>query len=157
LTLLSLHTSAKDNKEGAKRRIIRAVGEILKTEGYSGLRVTKIARKAGVDRKLIGKYFTSLNRLIGAFILENDYWMIFKDKVKDILNGCDYADSESLITDSLQNQFKFYFTGKVMQTLILLEISGAGPLLHSIHNAKERLGQKLLELTPPTSMVQSQF
>jgi len=47
------------DKEQTKRRLIQAVGEIISTDGFSNLRISTISRKAGVDRKLIYRYFGS--------------------------------------------------------------------------------------------------
>ena len=73
------------DKENTKRKLIQAVGEVIKAEGFHNLKISKISSKANVDRKLIYRYFGSLNYLIEAYILENDYWMVFADKMKQML------------------------------------------------------------------------
>jgi AcrR family transcriptional regulator len=135
------------DKEQTKRKLIQAVGEIIKTEGFSNLKISKIAKKAEVDRKLIYRYFGSLNYLIEAYVVENDYWMVFSDKMKEMLNQENYSGSEGIITAILQNQFKFFISQKEMQRLILWELSVDNPLMRSIHNARESMGHKFLELT----------
>ena len=47
------------NKELTKRKLFAAVGEILKSEGYNGLGVNRVAKQAGVNKKLIYRYFES--------------------------------------------------------------------------------------------------
>jgi AcrR family transcriptional regulator len=135
------------DKEQTKRKLIQAVGEIIKTEGFSNLKISKIAKKAEVDRKLIYRYFGNLNYLIEAYVVENDYWMVFSDQMKKMLDEHTYASSQELITAILQNQFKFFISRKEMQRLILWELSVNSPLMRSIHNARESLGQNFLELT----------
>jgi AcrR family transcriptional regulator len=135
------------DKEQTKRKLIQAVGEIMKTEGFSNLKISKIAKKAEVDRKLIYRYFGNLNYLIEAYVVENDYWMAFSDQMKEMLNQTSYASSKGLITAILQNQFKFFISQKEMQRLILWELSVDNPLMRSIHNARESMGHKFLELT----------
>ncbi|RTZ46386.1 TetR/AcrR family transcriptional regulator [Chryseobacterium arthrosphaerae] len=39
------------NKERSKKKFLDAVGKILKTKGYAGLKVNDIAATAGVDKK----------------------------------------------------------------------------------------------------------
>src|SRR5258708_31182456 len=102
------------DKEQTKRKLIQAVGEIIKTEGFSNLKISKIAKKAEVDRKLIYRYFGSLNYLIEAYVVENDYWMIFSDQMKKMLDEHNYNSSQELITAVLQNQFKFFISQKEM-------------------------------------------
>lgn len=45
------------NKENTKRKLIQAVAEIIKLEGFDSLSASKVARRAEVDRKLINRYF----------------------------------------------------------------------------------------------------
>ena len=135
------------DKEQTKRRLIEAVGEIIKSDGYNALGVNAIAKRAGVSKKLIYRYFGNVNYLIEAYVIENDYWMAFSDKVREMIDQNSYSNSQPLITDILQNQFKFFFSELEMQSLILWEISEESPLMRSIHNARESMGQKFLELT----------
>ena len=135
------------DKENTKRKLVQAVGKIIKEEGFSNLRISRIAKIAEVDRKLIYRYFGSLNYLVEAYILENDYWMVFSDQMKQMLSNKEFGDSEDLIIEVLQNQFKFFSSQKEMQRLILWELSVKSPLMRSIHNTRESMGQEFLELT----------
>jgi AcrR family transcriptional regulator len=38
------------DKEATKRKLIDAVGQIIKTRGYTGLGVNKVAKEAGVSK-----------------------------------------------------------------------------------------------------------
>ena len=136
------------NKELTKKKLLSAVGEIIKIEGFASLKsASKVARFAGVDRKLIGRYFGGLNQLIEAYVVENDYWLLFTEKINDLLKSNDYPGSKELITSILQNQFTYFSSDKDMQRLILWELTANSPLMKSIHNARESMGQKLLEAT----------
>jgi AcrR family transcriptional regulator len=134
------------NKELTKRKLIDAVGEVFRTEGHAGLGINKVAKVAGVHKKLIYRYFKNdFNNLVEEYILETDYWMTFADKVQEMIDQ--ESGTQKLITDILQNQFRFFYLDKQMQKLILWEVSTDSPLMRSIHNARERTGQRLLELT----------
>lgn len=83
--ILLVVAEAYENKENTKRKLIYAVGEIFKTEGPSGLGVNKVARIAGVNKKLFYRYFTSLKSwskhislklIIGWYLLKNVQQMI---------------------------------------------------------------------------------
>jgi AcrR family transcriptional regulator len=137
------------DKETTKRKLVLAVGRIIKEEGFDKLKISKIAKIAEVDRKLIYRYFGNLNYLIEAYVLENDYWMVFADQMKQALADKEYPKSEQLIIDILQNQFKFFGSQKEMQRLILWELSVNSPLMRSIHNTRESMGEGFLELTDP--------
>jgi AcrR family transcriptional regulator len=135
------------NKDNTKRKLIDSVGEIFRTEGPSGLGVNKVARIAGVNKKLIYRYFTTFDELVEAYIVETDYWMIFAEKVQEMIDGKNASDSQKLVVDILQNQFRYFYSDKQMQKLITWEISANSPLMKSIHNARESMGQKVLEFT----------
>lgn len=135
------------NKENTKLKLIHAVGEVIKKDGFSNLKISTIARQAQVDRKLIYRYFGDLNFLIEAYVAENDYWLKFSKKMKEVISQNKYEDSKALIVAVLQNQFKFFFSEKDMQRLILWELSTNSPLMQSIHNVRESMGQQFLELT----------
>ncbi|WP_158994138.1 TetR/AcrR family transcriptional regulator [Mucilaginibacter sp. L196] len=135
------------DKEQTKRKLIQAVGEIIKSKGYIGLGVNKIAKKAGVDKTLIYRYFGGVNYLIEAYVIEKDYWMTLSEEVKEMIEKNKGLSSQVLITEILQNQFKFFFSEQEMQDLIILEISTESSLMQSIHNVREGMGRQLLELT----------
>ena len=135
------------DKEITKRNLINAVGEIINTSGFNKVKISKVAKSAGVDRKLIYRYFGNLNNLVEAYIVENDYWMRFADHIKLLLKDQDPNDSRSIITQILQEQFTFFFDQKEMQKLILMELGENNPLMRSIHNARESLGQHFFEMT----------
>ena len=63
------------DREQTKRKLIDAVGILIKSKGFNGIRISKVARQAGVDRKLIYRYFENMKNLTEAYIVENDYWM----------------------------------------------------------------------------------
>ncbi|WP_179412696.1 TetR/AcrR family transcriptional regulator [Mucilaginibacter sp. E4BP6] len=135
------------DKEATKRKLIDAVGVIIKRDGFSTLKISTIAKVAEVDRKLIYRYFGGLNHLIEAYIVENDYWLLFSEKMKTMLEQKEFTGSEQIITAILQNQFSFFVSQKEMQRLILWELSADSPMMRSIHNARESMGQKFLEMT----------
>lgn len=137
------------NKEQTKRKLIQALGELIKEYGFQSLSASKVARKAEVDRKLITRYFGGLNHLVEAYILENDYWMLFADHIGELLKSNSYPSTKELITAVLQNQFRFFFNQKDMQRLILWELTFSSPMMTSIHHAREAMGQKLFEWTDP--------
>jgi AcrR family transcriptional regulator len=135
------------NKEETKKRLINAVGEILKNEGYSALGVNNIARKSGVNKGLIYRYFGKLDYLVETYVVENDYWLEFFKQTNQLVQESQPESLQLLISQILQNQYKFFLSEPDMQRLIHWELSGESPLMTSIHNARETNGQKILEMT----------
>ncbi|SDF77034.1 transcriptional regulator, TetR family [Mucilaginibacter pineti] len=133
------------NREETERKLKEAVGELIKLKGFTGLKISKIARLADVDRKLVYRYFGGLEGLIEAYILENDYWMLFSDILKEIIQESGPGKHQATIVAILQNQFRFFYSGHVMQRLILFEISQPNDMMRSIHKAREAHGQVMFE------------
>ncbi|MBS1504481.1 MAG: TetR/AcrR family transcriptional regulator [Bacteroidetes bacterium] len=137
---------AKKNKDETMKRLVGAVGEILKEKGYAGVGVNKIAIQAGVTKELIYRYFGGLNNLLGTYIKSKDYWQPLLAE----LNGSGMAEEQDLLRlfiGLLQDQFRFFYEEKEMQKLILWQISVSNQLLRSISDDRESEGAKLLALT----------
>ncbi|MBS1501572.1 MAG: TetR/AcrR family transcriptional regulator [Bacteroidetes bacterium] len=128
------------------KRLVAAVGEILREKGYTGLGVNKIALTAGVSKELIYRYFDSLNNLLKAYIRGKDYW-------QPLLSELNVAvlekppDMLRLFVGLLQDQFRFFYEEKEMQKFILWQISEYNILMRSISDGRESEGAKLLALT----------
>jgi len=123
------------------------VGSIIAEKGFKGLRISQISHLAGVDRKLVYRYFGNLDNLIEAYVTENDYWMLFASQLKALSGNVDSADGRRLIADILQQLFKFFLEEPESQDLILMELTGTNPLMRSIHNARESIGQDFFHRT----------
>ena len=134
------------DKEQTRRKLIMAVGELIRVKGYTGLGVNKIAKQAGVNKKLIYRYFGSPENLIEAYVVEKDYWMVFSEKLKDQAAE-EKVDLQETISNILEQQFDFFFSEVEMQQLILWEISGESKLMKSIAVVREDLAAEFLRLT----------
>ncbi|MFC6102677.1 TetR/AcrR family transcriptional regulator [Olivibacter domesticus] len=135
------------DKERTKLKLLNAVGEIIRAEGYHGLGVNKIAAKAGVNKKLIYRYFESVENLIEKYVREKDYWVSFVDKVQIVESPTDFG--EHTLSKLLSAQFDFFYTAEEMQEIVLWEISEHSSLMRDIADAREHLGSELFKLSDP--------
>lgn len=107
------------NKEHTKRRLLDAVGDIIKKNGIGGLGVNKVAKKAGVSKILIYRYFGDFEQLIKTYILEKDFWTNYKaDPYR--------PDNDSLrenIGGLLLKQFSCFYNHCEMEALLIKGIS----------------------------------
>jgi len=62
------------NKEITRQRLIDAVGKVLAQSGFRHLGINQVAREAGVDKKLIYRYFGGLPGLIAAYGDTAHFW-----------------------------------------------------------------------------------
>ncbi|MBI5506090.1 MAG: TetR/AcrR family transcriptional regulator [Deltaproteobacteria bacterium] len=75
------------NREATSARIVEAVGHVLAREGFRGLSLRAVARQAGVDKRLLSRYFGDLDRLIAAYAAGSDFWWTVDELVGDHLPG----------------------------------------------------------------------
>jgi len=67
-------TQQKKDKEQTRQRIVEAVGRVLAKGGFKKLGVNRIAKKAGVDKVLIYRYFGGLPELVTEYGNSIEYW-----------------------------------------------------------------------------------
>jgi AcrR family transcriptional regulator len=137
------------DKERTKRKLIDAVGEIFRIYGYSQLGVNKVALIAGVNKKLIYRYFGSFEFLVETYIVETDYWISFAKQIADLPKDAIPEDIQKLFSQILVDQFEYFRSNFEMQQLILWELSAPSPLMRSIHRTRELLAQQLLSSADP--------
>lgn len=140
----------KRNKEKTKEKLIDAVGDILINEGFSKLGVNNIARKALVDKKLIYRYFGSLDELLGSYLRKRDFWTKLNNTVfEDVeLELEDYGKKVS--SKFLINLFESLKNHEEARKIILWEISEKNnEYLKKLSYERELLGKELFLITDP--------
>lgn len=134
------------DKERTKLKLLSAVGEIIRKEGYRGLGVNKIAYTAGVNKKLIYRYFESVDKLIEQYVREKDYWVNFVSNM-DVETSMRQDFGKEAIATILNKQLDFFYTANEMQHIVLWEISEQSTLMREVAEARERLGSELFALS----------
>lgn len=62
------------SKELTQERLVKAVGKVMAEVGFQKLGVNQVAREAGVDKKLIYRYFQGLPNLVAEYGKTVDFW-----------------------------------------------------------------------------------
>lgn len=129
------------DREKTKQKLLNAVGKILKTKGYSGLLVSKIAEVAGFDKKLIYEYFGSTENLIEEYVKSKDYWSTIDTNLDLNFNdgGKDFAKT------ALKNQFEGIYNNKELQKIIIWELSESKPILKKLVDEREEVGNQIFK------------
>lgn len=134
------------NRALTERRLIDAVGVVIRTKGYKSLGVNVVAKEADVNKKLIYRYFGTFEKLVEAYILENDYWMNLSRKMENVIQcKSDPGDMKEVIVSLLEGQFAYFFEHQAMQDIILWEVTEHEALLNSISNVREIIGHVIFE------------
>ncbi|MBJ7880401.1 TetR/AcrR family transcriptional regulator [Gelidibacter salicanalis] len=135
-----------NDKERSKQKLINAVGIVLKSEGYTGLTATNIAKVAGLSRRLITIYFDSVDDLVETYVRNKDYWSAASGNADKIIVENKGRDTRKVIDYLLQNQLEYFYNNPEMQKIILWEISKKTKVMYEVCNDRERLGSKVFEL-----------
>ncbi|MDQ8005412.1 MAG: TetR/AcrR family transcriptional regulator [Pedobacter sp.] len=140
-------SSKEQSKEKSKKKLLAAVGKILKTKGFSALKVNDIAAVAGLDKKLIYKYFGGTDQLLDTYLSTKDFWSNVKgDRIpKDIKDG-----GQEFSKELVSAQFDYMFRSKEYQKIILWRLSEQRKSLQRLTTTQEEVGEVILQhITDP--------
>ncbi len=138
------------NKERTKLKLINAVGEVILTQGYTKLGINNIANKAELSKKLIYKYFGTVDNLIEIYVKGKDYWMSFNNEVKELVKQHEYNHGKDLVPIILENLFENLINVPETQKILLWEISEESKLMREVSTIREKLGSNLFSLMNPS-------
>ncbi|WP_316778720.1 TetR/AcrR family transcriptional regulator [Pedobacter antarcticus] len=140
-------TKVKD-RPATERKLIAAVGEILKEDGYRALGLNRIAKTAGVNKNLIYRYFGDVDTLVETYIREKDFWLSDNKEFPEVF--APQASKEQIIvsiSDLLQNQLNYFYNSEQMQHIILSEISDNSKTLKRLSALRERMAEPFFAQT----------
>jgi len=135
------------NKEKTKQRFLNAVGKLLKTKGFSSLKVNDLAAVAGLDKKLIYKYFGGKDQLIDEYLVSVDFWSNVKedDAPPVITDG-----GQEFVKQMLAEQFDYVAANEEFQKILLWGLSEKRKSLQNLADEREIAGEVLLQnITDP--------
>lgn len=118
------------NKGKTKRKLLNAVGEIIKKEGFSFLGVNKVAKLSGVSKILIYRYFGGFDEMIRTYIMEKDFWMNYS--TEDLDKESDLFSMRDTLNKLLNEQFVLFYNHCEMEAILLSELSNHNELAKNI-------------------------
>ncbi|GAB3427890.1 TetR/AcrR family transcriptional regulator [Niabella aquatica] len=133
------------NKERTKDKLIKAIGKILKKEGFQNVRINKVAEIAGVDKKAIYVYFGGLDGLIKAYLRQVDFWQIEKQKLENNNNKELPEITKDFMFELLKADFQYFSQSSEMQKLVLWGISEKNKTIRALTDEREELGEKVFQ------------
>ncbi|WP_236974163.1 TetR/AcrR family transcriptional regulator [Membranihabitans maritimus] len=139
------------NKERTKLKLINAVGEVIRTQGYTKLGVNNIAKTAGVSKKLIYRYFGSADDLVATYVRSRDYWTAFSSHLsKELAEQHQHDHGKDFLTNVFKNLFEDMSEDSETQKIILWEISEKSKLMSEISEDREKFGGgEIFAITDP--------
>lgn len=128
------------NIERSRKRFLLAVGRILKTKGHAGLKINEVAKVAGVDKKMIYKYFGGLEGLIDEYINVKDFWSNVK---AEQTTGAITDGGKAFAHKAFLDQFDYLECNKELQKLLLWRLSEERKSLRKLTQDQEASGELL--------------
>lgn len=129
-------------KRESEKKLIKAVSIVIEEDGFSKVGINHIARTAGCDKVLIYRYFGGLEGLLAAWAKENDYYTSAYDRFYEEIKTADQSQIRELTKKVIVSQLHFLREHKVMQEMILWEISGRSKF-RLLQDIREKNGNKL--------------
>lgn len=91
----------KKNRAETETRILEALGELLAEQGFVAVGVNALAKRAGVDKVLIYRYFGGLDGAMSTYAKSGDFW----PTAKELLGIEGMTESEVVVAlEEFQNQ-----------------------------------------------------
>lgn len=130
------------NKDNTKQKFLDAVGKLLRTKGFAALKVNNIATAAGLDKKLIYKYFGGKDQLVDEYLMSVDFWSNVKEEdAKVEINDGGHQFTKQLLTE----QFDYIASNKEFQKILLWGLSEKRKSLENFFDQRELNGEVLLK------------
>lgn len=137
-------SEARD-REATKARLLQAVDDIIAEEGFSAIGMRSVARRAGVDKVLIYRYFGGLPGLLAAFADEGDFWWSVDDLLADLPQG---ARGRDAIASSLALVFRrhvaFLRAHPITMEVIAWEMHERNELTEALEGVREERSQQMM-------------
>lgn len=141
------YQGSTNDKDRSTRKLIEAVGTIIKTKGYTGLNATNIANTAGLSRRLITFYFGTVNNLIETYVRGKDYWLAASGNAVEMIEKNTGENTRPILEHLLQNQMDYFFNDEEMQKIILWQISQRSQIMKEINDERELLSKDFFALS----------
>lgn len=128
------------DKERTKEKLVKTAGKIISSNGFQGLKITKIAEVAAVDKKLIYEYFGSVDNLINEYLRKNDFG--------SSMGTLDFETSDhgkTVSKEIIKNLAAALAANRELQKIIVWELSSYHKILRELSDHREELGEQLLQ------------
>ncbi|MBE8715138.1 TetR/AcrR family transcriptional regulator [Sphingobacterium hungaricum] len=138
------------NKEKTKKGLIDAVGKIILEDGYTKLGINRIAKVAGVDKKLIYRYYGNLDELIASYFRQRDFWSQSEvdEKLNEIPNQ--FEDFGESVAKNFLIQLMDYLDSNVeAQKILVWGLSEENDFIKKLSYERELISTEYFKLTDP--------
>ena len=134
------------NRERSEKKFLEAVAKLLKTKGYTALKVNDIAETAGVDKKMIYTYFGGMDGLMDEYLRSQNHWSSMT--IEEIEKMKSRADDggKSFLKEKLWLRFDYLHNNKEALKLLLWRLSETRKSLKKLDDNQEQNGEYVFRL-----------
>jgi AcrR family transcriptional regulator len=116
---------ARRDREATRKSIVEAAKQVLVAEGFGGLGVNAVARKAGCDKQLVYRYFGGIDGVVEAIGSDLADWVrVSLEPLEQLPPARSYAELMSRLAVGFLEALK---KDVLVQKLIAWEISEPSP------------------------------
>lgn len=132
------------NREQTEKKILDAVQQVLIDQGASNLGVNTIARKAGISKVLIYRYFESYEKLIYRYIELNNPFPKLKEKTFNYI-----SDNQPTIKEAITYFFleliDYTYENPGFKEILIWELAFSNEITQKIAESREESSRLMLE------------
>lgn len=133
-------SKSAEKREATKTALIQAFEQIAAEQGVSALGVNAVAKRAGVSKPLIYKYFGGFEGLVTAWAAQSKIWGSDEDVFADLAHNRD-ADPIALIRNYLTRSASELRKKPVALQIMAQALMGDSDLTAGLDAAKQDSGQ----------------
>lgn len=131
------------NRELTEKKILDAVQKVLIDEGASSLGVNSIARKAGVSKVLIYRYFESYENLIFKYINTNNPFPKLKENTIEFIRSTK-PDVPEVVYFFFSALIDFIFENPGFKEILIWELAFTNEITKEIAKRREESSEEII-------------
>ena len=114
-------------------------------QGFRGIGINVVARRAGVSKELIYRYFGSMDNLIRDLMVQEDYWAMQSSKDVESYNNSKFVSKENEIINMLFQQIEDLRNNKELQEIRRWELIDLNDLTFELSQRRETSSKDFLK------------
>lgn len=146
------------DREATSRQIVHALGRVLARDGFRAVGLRAVAREAGVDKRLIYRYFGGLTGLMRAYATGEDFWWTVDELIGDDLPRPKEETAAGWMALAVKRHLLAIRARPLTQEILVWELIERNALTDELAAVREkragellrRLGEKNRRISPRT-------
>ena len=135
---MAKNNNTERDRDVTEQRMLKAVGEMIRRDGFENLGVNAVAAHCGVSKILIYRYFGSLDGLLAAYIRQHDFWINFP------LDIPGRAHLPEFLKKTFRTMIGRLHGDPTLRRLYRWELSSKNELVAALRRQREQAGLELI-------------